>query len=388
MLTMVDTLLVGGGAESIALQIATRLDRSRFDPVFCVTRDRSHEAYEDGIRLLKDAEVPFLGLERGSRFDMHPWMRLRKHMRTEGTVILHTHMFGSNAWGALMSTVVKVPIFVAHEHSWSYQDEPVRKFVDRNLIARRADAFVAVSTEDQRRMIEIERIPWGKTRLIQNGVAGFDDSGDGSVIRDELGIDPEQPVLGIVASLRPEKAVEVIVRAAAEIAESLPEVRVVISGGDGPRESSQIALAELAQSLGVEEKVHFLGHRVDVADVIASFDVAVLCSDREGSPLSIMEYMDAGKPVVATRVGGVPDIVVEGETGLLVPPRDPTALARAAVELLRDRDRAARMGAAGRKRMRSMFTIEETVGRVESLYEELLAGKGLTTGRDTLRTSL
>lgn len=372
---MVDSLLVGGGAESIALQIATRLDRSRYAPVFCVTRERSPEAYAEGIRLLGEAEVPFLGLQRGSRFDLRPWMRLRNHMRAERTVILHTHMFGSNVWGALMKSAARVPVFVAHEHSWSYQGEPLRKILDRHLVARQADAFVAVSSEDRRRMIELERVPAAKTRLIPNGIAGFNASGDGLAIRRELGIAPGEPVVGIVASLRPEKAIEVLVEATAHIIEKTPEARVLIAGGDGPGESGQAALSRLAQSLGVGDRINFLGHRTDVGDVIDAFDVAVLCSDREGSPLSVLEYMDAGKPVVATRVGGVPDIVIEEKTGLLVPPRDPAALAHAVIELLNDPKRAADMGVAGRERRRTLFSVEEMVRSVEGLYEELLLAK-------------
>lgn len=373
---MVDTLLAGGGAERIALKIATRLDRRRFAPVFCVTRRASVDAYDEGRRLLVEAEVPFLGLERGSKLDLRPWKLLRDHIRADRTAILHTHMFGSNFWGALTSALVDIPVFVAHEHSWSYANDPVRKLLDRHLIARRADAFIAVSAEDRRRMIEIERIPSAKIRLIHNGIAGFSEPGKGGAIREELGIAPQQPVIGIVASLRPEKAIDVAVRAAAEVAREIPDMRMVVAGG-GATPSSQTELEELASGLGVGEKIHFLGHRLDAGDVIASFDVALLCSDREGSPLSIMEYMDAGKPVVATAVGGVPDLVVEGETGLLAPPKDPAALARAVIELLRDRDRAIRMGRAGRERRRSMFTIEEMVRQIEDLYEELLARKRL-----------
>ena len=130
----------------------------------------------------------------------------------------------------------------------------------------------------------------------------------------------------------------------------------------------------LAERLGVEGRGTAARRRFDVPDLVASFDVAALSSDFEGSPLSVMEYMEAAKPVVATAVGGVPDLIEDGVSGLLVP-QDPPALASALSALLRDRTRAAEMGAAGRLKRRREFSIEATADQVGALYEELLAAK-------------
>jgi glycosyltransferase involved in cell wall biosynthesis len=151
---------------------------------------------------------------------------------------------------------------------------------------------------------------------------------------------------------------------------------VLIVGGTDAREPQEAErLTRLAKEKGADRTVRFLGVRYDIQDLLSALNVAVITSDYEGSPLSVMEYMEAGLPVVATRVGGVPDIVVDGETGFLVPPRDPAAVAEALSRLLEEPELARAMGEAGRKRRRTEFDLAATVRRIEELYEELYAGK-------------
>ncbi len=373
-LTLVDGIDTNGGGERLAQQIATNLDSSRFETTLCVSRWRHEEQHEAALAELRDAGVRFLGLKRGSRLQLGPWRELIAYMREWRADILHTHKFGSNAWGALIAPRARVPVFVAHEHTWSYEGQPHRKLIDRRLIARRADAFVAVSREDRRRMIEVERIPAAKVRFIPNGIPDPPPPDPSHDVRAELAIAPGQPVIGAVATLRPQKALDVLIRAIPRLREAIPSIRVlVVGGGDGPTEPEPRRLREVARDLGVEESLSFLGARTDVPDLLCAFDIAVLSSDYEGSPLSIMEYMAAGKPVVATRVGGAPDLVEDGVTGLLVDPQDPDGLAAAIASLLGDPARAAAMGKAGRERQRREFSIEATTRRVEALYQELLA---------------
>jgi glycosyltransferase involved in cell wall biosynthesis len=382
-LTLSDAIGTYGGGERVARQLTTHLDPERFEAAFCVSRwEEPHDPVHDpALDELRNSGVEFLGLERGSRFDLGPWRRLVSFLREREVDVLHSHMFGSNVWGALVASRAGVPVFVAHEHTWSYEGQPVRKFLDRHLIARRSDAFVAVSRQDQRRMVEIEHVPEPKTRFIPNGIPPPPPPDPDNDIRAELGIGPEQPVAGIVAVMRPQKAYDVLLRAAASMREAVPGLKVLVVGA-GKAEKSDVGLDyelgvhRLASELGLEGTVEFLGLRNDVPDVLAALDVAVLSSDYEGSPLSVLEYMEAGKPVVSTRVGGVPDLVEDGVTGILVEPQDPEALASAVVSLLRDPERTKAMGEAGRERRRSEFSIEATVRKVEDLYEELIAAKG------------
>jgi glycosyltransferase involved in cell wall biosynthesis len=381
-LTLVDGIGTYGGAESLARQIAMKLDPERYDSTYCVSRWEPLEEYRVGVEELAEAGVEFIGLERDSRFDLRPWRRLVAQMRERRFDILHSHKIGSNVWGALIAPRARTPVFVAHEHTWSFEGQPLRRFLDRRLIARRADAFVAVSEDDRRKMHEIEGIPLEKLRFIPNGIPMPERGPRRADLRLELGIGPEQPVIGTVATLRPQKALDVLVRATVPLARSFPGLRVLIAGGQAGGEMrgaeqgdpEREALEALAGELGVGENVVMLGHRSDVPDVLEAIDVAVLSSDFEGSPLSVMEYMEAAKPVVSTRVGGLPDLVEDGVTGLLVEPQDPEGLAAAIATLLGDPARAAAMGEAGRARRRAEFSLEGTTRHVEALYEELIRG--------------
>jgi glycosyltransferase involved in cell wall biosynthesis len=204
--------------------------------------------------------------------------------------------------------------------------------------------------------------------LVRNGVPA-PPPGDPDRIRSELGIEAGQPVVVTVGFLRSEKAYEVLIEAAAQIAPSVPGLRVLIAGG-GPEEAK---LQALIDDLGLGEVVTLLGIRGDVPDLLAAADVAVCCSDFEGGPLAVMEYMGAGLPVVATRVGGLPELVRDGETGVLVPPRDPAALADALAGLLAEPARREALGAAGRKLRDDEYGIDSFIGRLEALYERLLS---------------
>jgi glycosyltransferase involved in cell wall biosynthesis len=171
----------------------------------------------------------------------------------------------------------------------------------------------------------------------------------------------------VVCELRAQKALEVLFEAAARLRSDLPALKVLVAG-DGPERAS---LEAEVRRLGLEGTILLLGIRRDVPALLDALDVAVLSSDYEGSPLSVMEYMAAGKPVVSTRVGGVPELIDEGRQGLLVEPRSPEALAAAVGRLLRDPDEARKLGAAGRDRQQREYSLDAMVRRIEELYEEL-----------------
>lgn len=375
-LTLVDGIGTYGGGETLARQITEGLDPARFDRTLCVTRWEPLPEYQSALDGLRSGGVEFIGMERGSRLDLAPWRSLVRRLRRDPVDIIHAHKIGSNCWGAVLSRLLHVPVFVAHEHTWSFEGQPHRRFLDRELIARSAAAFVAVSRADARRMVEIERIPPEKVRFIANGIPDPPGTNGSSDIRRDLGIDPQAPLVGAVATLRPQKALDVLVRATALIVAELPDAKViVVGGGDEAGAPEEERLRALIASEGLEDSFILAGRRSDVPDVLEALDLAVLSSDYEGSPLSVMEYMAAGRAVVATSVGGVPDLVEDGVTGFLVEPQDPAALADRVLGLLRDPLQADRMGIAGKARQQSEFSLEATVRRVEELYDELLAGR-------------
>ncbi len=365
--TLVDGIGPGGG-ERLAAEVARRLDPDRYVRILCASRWDDEEPGDPALKAretLVGAGVRFLGLRRSSAAALWAWRPLVSLIRSEPVDIVHAHKFGSNLWASLLRPIARPPVVVAHEHTWSYEGKPLRKLADRYAIAPRVDAFVAVSRADRRRMVEIERISESKVRFIPNGIEALPEpTGD---VRAELGIGAGDPVIGAVGSLRAQKGYDILIRAAALMVGEFARLRILIAGEGEERE----ALSGLIAELGLDRVVTLLGYRPDIPALLAALDVAVVASRFEGSPLAVLEYMDAGRPVVATRVGGIPDLITDGVHGVLVEPNDPSALAAGISELLRNPERAGAMGARGRERRRSEFDIANTVREIQALYEEL-----------------
>jgi glycosyltransferase involved in cell wall biosynthesis len=370
-LTLTDQLGIGG-AERLAAQTIAGLDRERFERTLCLTRElmpsnRSEDYARATIAEMKSAGVRVIRLNRRSKLHLPAWGPLFSFIRKRRVDVLHAHKFGANVSGTIIGRLTRVPVVIAHEHTWSFEGEPLRRFLDRELIARGCDAFIAVSREDRRKMIEIEGITPEDIVFVPNGIAP-PPSPSGRDVRQELGIDPSDPVLGTVCSIRPQKALDVLIRSAAILREEFPRLRLLVVG-----EGDSAPYLKLIDELDLRDTVTLTGIRQDVPDVLQAIDVAVSSSDFEGSPLAVMEYMAAGKPVVATAVGGVPDLIDDGVHGFLVPPQDSEALAAATAQLLRDADRAAEMGERGRVRRELEFSLDTTVKTLEDLYERLYA---------------
>ena len=361
-----------GGAERFTMHIVARLDGEKFDRTLVPTRATQDwwpgDTRAEAMRELKQGGVRIVELGRSERFDLRAWGPLLTLLREEKTDVLHAHMFGSSLWGAIIGRLARVPVVIAHEHGSPPDLPKVRRDLDRYVIGRSVDAYLAVSEIERRQLVDDRGIPSHKTRVLPNGIEAptVDASRD---VRAELGIAPDAPVLGAVGVLRPEKAHDVLLRAAARLLPTTPGLRVVIVGDGEERE----ALEPLAEELGLSDAVLFTGIRTDVPEILRAFDVAVNASHREGSPLSVMEYMEAGLPVVATAVGGVPEIIHDGVHGRLVEPGDDEALAAAIAGVLADREKAAALGRRGRERRREHFDLGAVARRLEALYAELTA---------------
>ncbi len=363
-----------GGAERLQMLLAMSLDSSRYRRTLCITRWSSDEEKKENVKAwmseLKTSGAGFLGLKRRSRFDPRPWWALFSFLRREQVDVVHAHLFGSNFWGTVIGRLARVPVIVAQEHGSSFKGKPIRRFIDREIIARGADVVIAVSREDRQSMIDIEGIKPEDVRLVRNALPPQLPT-QGRDARGELGIGPEDPVIGTVCELRREKAIEVLVDAAAALIREFPRLRVLIVG-DGPERAR---LEALITERGLTGTVEILGYRSDVPDLLAAIDVAVICSDREGSPLALLEYMEAARPVVATRVGGIPHMIDHETQSLLIDPRDPEGLAQAIAELLGSPDRAKQMGRCAQERWHRDNDFDAMVKSFEQLYDELLEKK-------------
>jgi glycosyltransferase involved in cell wall biosynthesis len=361
-LFLIDFLSSTGGAERFAVGLASHLPADRFESWVCSTRQADPRAE----RALADAGVRHVNLGRRAKWDIHRLAGLAKLLRQQRFNILHTHKFGSNVWGTLIGSACRVPVIVAHEHSWAYEGEPLRAWLDGRVIGRLATRMIAVSGSDARRMASVEGIPDQKIVTISNGYVPATSSAN-SDLRRELGLAPDTPLIAIAALLRPEKRVDLLLTAHARVLNAIPEAHLVIAG-DG---ECRAQLEQHARELGLNGQAHFLGRRPDVDAILRAADVAALTSDREGSPLLMFECMATGTPLVATAVGGVPDVVEDGRTGVLVPRRDPDRLADALVTLLSDPALRTEMGSAAHERLGS-FTIDATAARFAALYETLV----------------
>lgn len=232
-----------------------------------------------------------------------------------------------------------------------------------------------------------------RIRVIHNAVDRLDTPGGADPLA-AMGVPPEAPVIGVVARLVRVKGIEYFLQAAARLAPRFPEARFVLVGGPipggEPREGRtyEQELHQLVRENDLGDRVLFLGDREDVVELLPRFTVSVLPSLSEGLPNALLESLSAGVPSVATRVGGCPEIVEPGVSGLLVPPADADALATAIARLLDDPELAARLAAAGRERTRSLFSEQRMVDRTARSYGRLLQGRGLATcAREALRSS-
>jgi glycosyltransferase involved in cell wall biosynthesis len=351
-----------GGGERLAMGLASTLAARGHKVVLCVTRVSSVEDRAP----LERAGVRVLSLQRQGRLRLWAFRPLVKLLRDESVDVIHAHKFGSNVWGVLLGRLCRVPVIVAHEQTWSYKGQ-IHRVVFDALIGRFASTFIAVSSADRDRMISREHVPASKITVIPNAYIPRSDSADGD-LRAELAIPDSAPIVGTVAVLRPQKALHVLLEAFAKI-DGLPVHPHLVIAGDG---ESREELQARAWELGIDDRVSFLGSRQDLGRLLDAFDVAAMSSDFEGTPLFALECMSAGKALVATDVGGLPELIEDGRDGLLVPRRNSDAMAAAIGSLLTDADLRRRLADNARERAQD-FTIERIADRFTALYGSLLA---------------
>jgi glycosyltransferase involved in cell wall biosynthesis len=339
------------------------LPADRFELWLCSTRSYEPAATER----LRARGVHHVHLGRRTKTDLWRLGGLARTLTRRRFDVLHAHMFGSNLWGTMIGTACRVPVIIAHEQTWSYTGEPLRRLLDGRVIGRLATRFVAVSSRDAERMVSIEHVAPDKITMIPNAYVPHP-APPGEPLRATLGLSETTPLLGTVAMLRPQKALSVLLDAFAIVLQTVGDVHLAIAGDGECRDELQAQTERMA----LTDRVHFLGRRSDVDSILGALDVAVMSSDFEGTPLVAYECIVNGTPLVATDVGGLRDIVQDGVTGLLVPPRDPARLAAALTELLVDPARRLQIVRTASARAPEI-TIAATARRFSELYESLVA---------------
>lgn len=345
-----------GGAQRQVLNLFRAIDRRRFDlRLVCLGR-----LGEFG-KALQDEGFPAVELHKRRALDLTMMRRLLAVLRQWRPQIVHCTIYTANLWGRMAALLAGVPVRIAHEQSTVSLEKWHRRLVDR-LLAPLTWRVLVVSDDLRRRVADEEGIAPSRIEVLHNAI-------DVEAIR--RAADAPQPALpghspriGLVGRIEYRKDHLTMVRAAAILARRAPRAHCLLAG-DGP--DRPLIEAEIAR-LGLQDRFHLLGERDDIAVLLHSFDVYVLCSTTEGLSLSILEAMAAARPVVATRVGGNPELLDQGRAGVLVPPGDPDALAQAVADLLDDPARAQALAHAASLRA-EQFDIRAVAANLEALYE-------------------
>jgi len=342
-----------------------RFAGTRYRPLLCVLRGRDRAG---AFLESKGLAIEYLG--RG-KFDPRTPLDLARVLRRMDAKLLHLHGYGAWTFGRLVGRRLGLPV-VLHEHISEARVPGVQRLLDRALARR--DPVVAVAdgvaafcaSHRGVRAEDIEVIPNGipleELRRLPPDQAGAVIAG--------LGLAERRPLLGVIGRLEARKGVEYAIRALAEIRRVHADAQLLVVGDGELRD----ALAQLASSLELAPAVHFLGFREDVASILSALDLLLIPSLTEGHPLTLLEAFATATPVVSSSAGGLGEAIDDGETALLVPPRDPAAMAAAALRVLADPALAARLGSNARAEAERRYDMRLAVDRLVALYDRLLDG--------------
>jgi glycosyltransferase involved in cell wall biosynthesis len=370
-LFQVITSLVPAGAERLVVHLLEYIDRERFAPVCICLRNPVGSHLEARVQQLG---VPLYFLGKGDKMSLEALRKLDALFRQYRPAVVHTHLLALNYAYPLMIRY-RTPARVYTVHNLAEKDIGLRTApMVRALAFRyRIGGVVPVAIAEEVR-VSIQKV-YGYTNppLILNGIPTDEYAPNPDTRaqwRQAHGIEPRATVVTHIGRFAVQKNHALLVEAFAQVHSDAPLYLLLVGGGE-----LEDAVREQVVELGLQERVRFLGVRADVPAILNASDLFVLSSRWEGNPMSVMEALAAGLPVVSTAVGGVPELVREGVTGLLVPSEDTGALACALQALVDDPARRQAMGAAARQHAIAHFDIRHTVRGYEQLYESLLRRK-------------
>jgi glycosyltransferase involved in cell wall biosynthesis len=353
-----------GGADRVVLSLASAIDRDRLNCRFCVFvnfRRGQNDLYE----MIRQGANDVVAIEIGKNDELRQLWQFVNVVRTNRIHVLHTHGYRSDILGLLVAKILGIPI-VSTVHGWTSATEQLRRYeMWQRHALKYFDVVIAVS-EDIRQILIAHGVAPQRVVKLHNAinVDAYSGGHGGRDFRQEIGIGPHARLVGAVGRLSVEKGLEYLLKACAQLIAKNRLVKLLVVG-DGPQRQE---LEALAKSLGISEDVIFCGHRSDVHRIYPALDVYAIPSLTEGMPIALLEAMVFGRSVVASRVGGIPEVVQDGVTGFLVPPRDVDQLAEKMWDILQSPNIAADMGRRAKKCVESLFDVREWIKKIEGIY--------------------
>jgi glycosyltransferase involved in cell wall biosynthesis len=356
-----------GGAERALLEFVTHFDRALYEPhVLCLYKAG------DMVDTLESAGVPVttLGIKRG--ITVRGWLRLWRTFRRFDAAIVHAHLPEACRYGLSAAWLARVPVRVGHVQNCKWRWTKTQRTMDR-VGSAFATTVIACSSAVRGFCRDALHYPQRKISVIYNPVdlSRFRDLPVRERARRILGLPGDAPIVVCVASLSAQKGHVYLLEAMPHVVREFPNVQLLLVG-DG---NKRVPLNDCVQRLGLSRSVQFLGKRHDVPTILAASDVFVLASEWEGMGLAVAEAGAAGLASVVVEVDGLPEVVESGVTGLLVPPRNPHAMADGIITLLQDPVSARAMGENARKRIEERFNVDRLVEEIEYLYRRSLGGR-------------
>lgn len=366
-----------GGAERLMIPILRNLSREHFEPRVCVLQVKDGNSVANDIRAL-GVPVDLLSVEYLRDITAIP--RIRKYLKEVKADLVHTQLEFADSLGNFASKLLRLPS-VCTIHTMPSQDMSVKSKIHQEIETQSLRFFcnriIAVSEEARLFYIKTSNESPQKVTTIYNGIdltnfKDIDFRHEKIVVRKELDLPPEAKLLTTVAVLRPLKGIQFMIQALPAILEVSPNVYYLIVGGGAHHD----ALVQEVDKAGVKERVIFAGPRNDIPRLLAASDIFVLPTLTEALPTVLAEAMAARLPIVASAVGGVPEMVVDGHNGRLVSPEQPRELSNACIALLADPELRNRMGENGWQIVNDKFNIQGQVEQLRNLYLNLIGNYG------------
>ena len=367
-----------GGAERGLLSLVKKLNGNRYDVMVAYLKGEGRLAGD-----FRNAGIKVFDLKMENRMDLGAVICLYRLLKREKVRVLHTHLIQADICGFLAGKMAGVPVIISTKHN---PDEfrkrhSIPVWLD-GIFANRSDRIIAVSNAVRDFLIKWERISEDKFTVIHNGIELEEftslekkhepfsraNNTDITAKKKELGIDSSSQVVGTVGRLDEQKGHKFFLEAIPEILKRVHRVKFLIVG-DGPLRGK---LEKLSEKLEIRQNVIFTGIRHDIQDILAIMDVFVLPSIFEGFGIVLLEAMAMKKAIVASRIGGIPEIVDDGLTGILVEPANPSEIANSIIILLKNPEKAHEIGDAGKTAVEKRFTANAMAKKVEEVYDKAL----------------